>query len=77
MLQGKVFRKLKTKAMFSLYQQKDVHGIYVADGYAASIESEINEHLFADTKKTLLLFLAFRMLHEMETDPDCSAQSHS
>ena len=37
------FRKLKTKALFSLYQQKDVHGIYVADGYAASIESEINE----------------------------------
>ena len=37
------FRKLKTKALFSLYQQKDVNGIYVADGYAASIESEINE----------------------------------
>ena len=37
------FRKIKSEALFELYQQKDVHGIFVADGYAAAIESEINE----------------------------------
>ena len=37
------FRRLKSEALFSGYQQKDVHGIYMADGYAATIEDEINE----------------------------------
>ena len=37
------FRKIKSEALFELYQQKDVHGIFVADGYAAAIESKINE----------------------------------
>ncbi len=37
------FRKIKTEALFKLYQQRDVHGIFVADGYAAAIESKINE----------------------------------
>ena len=37
------FRRLKSEALFSVYQQKDVHGIYMADGYAATIEDEINE----------------------------------
>ena len=38
-----VFRRLKSETLFSAYQQKDVHGIYMADGYAATIEDEINE----------------------------------
>ena len=37
------FRRFKSEALFSVYQQKDVHGIYMADGYAATIEDEINE----------------------------------
>lgn len=36
-------RRLKSGILFGVYRQKDIHGIYVADGYAASIESEINE----------------------------------
>lgn len=36
-------RRLKSNVLFNLYRQKDVHGIYVADGYAASIMKEINE----------------------------------
>ncbi len=37
------FRRLKSETLFSVYQQKDVHGIYMAEGYAATIEDEINE----------------------------------
>ena len=38
-----IFRRLKSETLFSVYQQKDVHGIYMTEGYAATIEDEINE----------------------------------
>lgn len=35
------FRRLKSVGVFYLYRQKDIHGIYVADGSAAAIEESI------------------------------------